>query len=82
MKANQGKDMKKSAQAWLKTAIDRHQRHMDAKEPTQGKEGDMSQMLMMEEMKMAYKGMIRDEDVEAPQSYVKLLMQFEKMEKM
>lgn len=74
--------MKNSAKGWLKIAIDRHQRHMDEKEPTEGKEGEMSQMLMMEEMKMAYKGMTRDEDVEAQQSYMKLLMEFEKMEKM
>lgn len=42
------------AKKWLKQAIERHQRHMDGKEPITGPEGEKSQMTMMEEMKKAY----------------------------
>lgn len=45
-------DIKLSEQ-WLQIAISRHERHMSGKEPTMGKEGNISQRLMMEEMKYA-----------------------------
>lgn len=71
--------MKKSGKEWLKIAIDRHQRHMDGEEPTTGKDGEMSQMLMMEEMKMALKAITRDETVEATKEYMMMLSKFNKM---
>lgn len=43
----------KLSEKWLQIAIRRHERHMAGKEPTTGKEGDISQRLMMEEMKFA-----------------------------
>lgn len=49
------------AEKWLKTAIDRHERHMMGDEPTTGKDGEISQKLMMEEMKMAYKALFTDD---------------------
>jgi hypothetical protein len=47
--------MKEEAIKWLKKAIDRHERHMMGEEPTDGKEGEISQRLMMEEMKYSLK---------------------------
>lgn len=38
---------------WLGIAIRRHERHMAGKEPTTGADGEISQKLMMEEMKYA-----------------------------
>lgn len=43
------------AKQWLNLAIKRHELHMAGKEPTTGKDGEISQMLMMNEMKAAYK---------------------------
>lgn len=40
---------------WLAIAIRRHERHMMGDEPTTGKDGEISQRLMMEEMKYAMK---------------------------
>ena len=42
-----------NAKKWLEIAIRRHERHMAGKEPTDGKEGVISQKLMMEEMMYA-----------------------------
>lgn len=50
---------------WLKKAIDRHERHMMGDEPTTGKDGEVSQKLLMEEMKMAYKALFTDEVTES-----------------
>lgn len=50
---------------WLKKAIDRHERHMMGEEPTTGKDGEISQKLMMEEMKMSYKAMFVSEVTES-----------------
>ena len=47
--------MKEEAIKWLKKAIDRHERHMMDEEPVDGKIGEISQRLMMEEMKYAMK---------------------------
>lgn len=41
------------AKKWMDKAIQRHERHMMGDEPTTGKKGEISQMLMMEEMTMA-----------------------------
>ena len=65
-------EMKNTAEQWLKIAIERHQRHMDGKEPTTGKEGDMSQMLMMDEMKMAFKALVTGKPVEATDKYLSM----------
>lgn len=62
--------MKYNAKKWLEMAIKRHQRHMDGKEPTTGKIGAISQMLMMEEMKMAFKALSLDTEVEASMMYI------------
>ena len=43
----------KEAAAWLKKAIALHEKHMNGSAPTTGKEGEKSQMLMMEQMKNA-----------------------------
>lgn len=43
---------------WLNIAIRRHQRHMDGLEPTSGKDGEISQMLMMEEMQYALDALV------------------------
>lgn len=51
----------KQAEKWLKKAINRHERHMMGEEPVSGKEGDISQKLMMEEMKMAYKALFTND---------------------
>lgn len=40
---------------WLAKAIRRHERHMMGEEPTIGKDGEISQRLMMEEMKYSMK---------------------------
>lgn len=50
-------DIKLSTE-WLKIAIRRHERHMAGDEPTTGKDGDISQKLMMEEMKYALKALV------------------------
>lgn len=42
---------------WLNIAIRRHERHMTGKEPTSGANGEISQKLMMEEMKYALKSL-------------------------
>lgn len=62
--------MKKSAQEWLETAISRHERHMEGKEPTTGKDGQISQTLMMAEMKFSLQAMKEKKDVEASEWYV------------
>lgn len=49
--------MEKDAKKWLQIAIRRHERHMAGKEPTSGKDGEISQRLMMEEMKYALASM-------------------------
>lgn len=41
------------AKKWLGIAIRRHERHMAGSEPTTGADGEISQKLMMEEMKYA-----------------------------
>lgn len=46
-------DGAKEAAAWLKKAIALHEKHMNGSAPTTGKEGERSQMLMMEQMKNA-----------------------------
>lgn len=46
-------DGAKEAVAWLKKAIALHEKHMNGSAPTTGKEGEKSQMLMMEQMKNA-----------------------------
>jgi hypothetical protein len=51
----------KDTEKWLKKAIERHERHMMGEEPTTGKDGEISQKLMMEEMKMAYKALFSDD---------------------
>jgi hypothetical protein len=43
---------------WLEIAIKRHERHMAGKEPTTGTAGDISQKLMMEEMKYALRALV------------------------
>lgn len=45
------------AEKWLQIAIRRHERHMAGKEPTTGVNGEISQKLMMEEMKYALKSL-------------------------
>lgn len=45
------------AKKWLQIAIRRHERHMEGKEPTSGADGEISQRLMMEEMKYALNAM-------------------------
>ena len=45
------------AQRWLGIAIRRHERHMAKQEPTTGSDGEISQKLMMEEMKNAEKNL-------------------------
>lgn len=47
----------KLAKKWLEIAILRHERHMAGKESTAGKEGEISQKLMMEEMKYALRAL-------------------------
>lgn len=42
-----------ASKEWLQIAIRRHERHMAGDEPTDGKDGEISQKLMMEEMKYA-----------------------------
>lgn len=61
---------KKSAEEWLKTAIERHKRHMDGKEPTTGDKGEMSQMLMMAEMRYALRSIQRGSEIAATEWYV------------
>ena len=46
-------DGAKEAAAWLKKTIALHEKHMNGSAPTTGKEGEKSQMLMMEQMKNA-----------------------------
>lgn len=46
-------DGAKEAAAWLKKAIALHEKHMNGSAPTTSKEGEKSQMLMMEQMKNA-----------------------------
>ena len=46
-------DGAKEAAAWLEKAIALHEKHMNGSAPTTGKEGEKSQMLMMEQMKNA-----------------------------
>lgn len=46
-------DGAKEAAAWLKKAIALHEKHMNGSAPTTGKEGEKSQMFMMEQMKNA-----------------------------
>lgn len=46
------------AKMWLAIAIRRHERHMMGKEPTTGEDGEISQRLMMEEMKYAQRAII------------------------
>lgn len=48
------------AKKWLNDAIMRHERHMNGTEPTTGRNGEISQKLMMEEMKYAYKALSGD----------------------
>lgn len=48
----------KSSKEWLGIAIKRHERHMAGKEPTTGKDGGVSQKLMMEEMKYALEALV------------------------
>jgi hypothetical protein len=43
---------------WLGIAIRRHERHMKGTEPTTGTDGQISQKLMMEEMKYALKALV------------------------
>ena len=50
----------KLSEKWLWIAIKRHERHMDGKEPTSGADGEISQKLMMEEMKYALKALTND----------------------
>lgn len=45
------------AENWLEIAIRRHSRHMNGEEPTSGAEGEISQKLMMQEMKYALKAL-------------------------
>ena len=47
----------KDAKKWLGIAIRRHERHMKGTEPTTGDNGEISQRLMMEEMKYAQKSL-------------------------
>lgn len=47
------------AKKWLQIAIRRHERHMAGKEPTTGGEGEISQKLMMEEMKYALDAIVK-----------------------
>ena len=49
------KNLKDEAIKWLGIAIRRHERHMAGEEPTTGKDGEISQRLMMEEMKYSMK---------------------------
>ena len=42
---------------WMSIAIRRHERHMSGTEPTTGNGGEISQKLMMEEMKYAQKSL-------------------------
>lgn len=49
------KDNMDEAIKWLEKAINRHERHMMGEEPTTGNDGEISQKLMMEEMKYAMK---------------------------
>jgi hypothetical protein len=58
-----------NAEKWLEMAIKRHERHMNGSEPVSGKEGEISQMLMMDEMKNAMKALMRDEEVESSSWY-------------
>lgn len=46
-----------AAKKWIDIAIRRHERHMAGKEPTTGSEGEISQKLMMEEMKYTKKNL-------------------------
>jgi hypothetical protein len=69
--------MKDVVLEWLTKAIERHQRHMDGLEPTTGKLGDMSQMLMMDEMKYARKVLITGKDSGQTKDYNELLKKFE-----
>ena len=46
------------AKKWLAIAIRRHERHMKGTEPTTGTDGEISQKLMMEEMKYAQKSLV------------------------
>lgn len=46
------------AKKWLGIAIRRHERHMEGTEPTTGTDGEISQKLMMEEMKYAQKSLV------------------------
>ena len=48
----------KLAIQWLGIAIRRHERHMMGIERTTGIDGDISQKLMMEEMKYAMKALV------------------------
>lgn len=51
-----------NSKMWLQKAIDRHERHMMGSEPTDGEMGDISQRLMMEEMRYALKAMSSKDD--------------------
>jgi type VI protein secretion system component VasF len=46
------------AKMWLEIAIRRHERHMKGTEPTTGTDGEISQNLMMEEMKYALSALV------------------------
>lgn len=65
---------KMSAKNWLSKAIQRHERHMSGKEPTTGGDGEISQKLMMEEMKYALKAL--DGEVSPTDWYTKNVKKF------
>lgn len=48
----------KEAVSWLKKAIALHEKHMNGSAPTTGKEGEKSQMLMMEQMENALAALV------------------------
>lgn len=56
---------------WLQKSISRHERHMMGKEPTTGKDGDISQRLMMEEMQYALRALKGTKEVPASDWYNK-----------
>jgi aldehyde:ferredoxin oxidoreductase len=70
-----------NAKMWLQKAIDRHERHMMGIEPTEGEMGDMSQRLMMEEMRFSLKAMNSTDDI-TPTKWYKDNMDKIKMKKM
>lgn len=60
-----------AAIAWLKKAIDLHRAHMDGREPTTGKDGEESQMLMMQQMLKAYEA-LRGKNASKPGTGMKM----------